>query len=260
MAGIITLLSDFGYKDHYVGVMKGVILSINPSVNIVDISHGVAPQNVIHGALLLNQAYAYFPPGTIHVAVVDPGVGTTRKPILICAENCYFVGPDNGIFGLIYPQLNKYTVYELTNKHYFLRPENSTFHGRDIFAPVAAHLSQGVSPAELGHEYRTFQSTSLPAPTMEQAILSGTIIYSDTFGNLVTNISSRYLPSPMGRGCLRVRAKGLAVSGICRNYEDVEKGNPLAIIGSFGLIELSVREGNASSLFGLREGDPVMVF
>ena len=256
---IITLLTDFGYKDHYVGVMKGVILGINPQIKIVDISHNISPHNILEGAITLSNAFSYFPKGTIHVAVVDPGVGSKRKPIVVSGEKYIFVGPDNGIFGLVYNQLKEFKVYELTNPRLFLNPVSVTFHGRDIFAPAAAYLSKGLSPREVGEEINEYQKVSIPVPHIGEKIIRGNIIYFDFFGNAVTNINRSHLNIIGKKEFLKVKIGEKVIPKIFHHYQEVEKGKPLALIGSSELLEISVREGNASKLLDLKEGDEVIV-
>lgn len=257
---IITLLTDFGYKDHYVPVMKGVILEINPEATIVDVTHAVAPFNCYEGALTISNAYSYFPRGTIHVAVVDPGVGSERKPILVASPDYTFVGPDNGIFGLLYPQLKKHRVYELTNTRFFRKTVSATFHGRDIFAPVAAYLAKGVSPSEMGREIDDYQTMAIPVPEIGEMTIKGTILSFDGFGNAITNIACIHLERLGGQSDLKVKAGGTVISGISRNYHQVKKGVPLALLGSSDLLEISLCEGNARLTLGLKEGIEVLVY
>lgn len=257
---IITLTTDFGYRDHYAAVMKGVILAINPTAQVVDISHAVAPQQILHGALLLAQSFSYFPAGSIHVAVVDPGVGTARRPITISAEHCFFVGPDNGIFSLVYQRISSYTVFELKNPEFFHAPVSATFHGRDIFAPVAAHLSRGVDPAAMGPIISDYHTLPVPKPVVERSGIRGTILYVDGFGNLITNIGRSHLEALGPEHQLNVRVMRTIIQGISPHYQSAAQGNPLAIVGSSDLLEISIREGSARQVLGLREGDPVFVF
>jgi len=256
---IITLLTDFGSKDHYVGAMRGVILGINPHATIVDITHHISPQSIVEGAFLLSSVYTYFPQGTIHLAVVDPGVGSERKPILVKGEKFFFVGPDNGIFGLIYDQLKKISVFELTNAHFFLKPVSATFQGRDIFAPVAAHLSRGVSPLKMGKETKNFQRLSLPQPILEKKKIRGKVMYIDSFGNLITNITVHHLKN-LGKAPGKIKIRETVISGLSKNYQEVKKGTLLAIIGSSNFLEISVREGSAQKKLKSKEGDDVKVF
>jgi S-adenosyl-L-methionine hydrolase (adenosine-forming) len=256
---IITLLTDFGCSDHYGGAMRGVILGINPDATIVDISHHISSQSIVEGAFLLSSVYPYFPQGTIHLAVVDPGVGSERKPILVKGENFFFIGPDNGIFGVIYDRLKKFSVYELNNTNFFLKPVSATFHGRDIFAPVAAHLSRGVSPLEMGKEIKDFQRLSLPKPMVEGKRIRGKVIYIDSFGNLITNITAHHLKK-LEKVPVKIKIGGTFISGLSRNYYEANKGSLLALIGSSNFLEISAREGSAQKKLKCKAGDDVMVF
>lgn len=184
-AKIITLTTDFGTRDGFVGIMKGVILSIAPEVRIVDIGHWVKPQDVLEGQFLLIRAVTYFPKGTIHVAVIDPDVGTARRPIAVERDEMILVGPDNGLFT---PWLDGAAVYHLTNSRYFLDKPSATFHGRDIFAPVAAHLAGGVPPAEMGERIDDPVRLEIPKPKIKKGTIRGEVIHIDYFGNLITNI------------------------------------------------------------------------
>jgi len=257
---IITLITDFGYKDHYVGVMKGVILGINPGATIVDITHTLTPYNLAEAATTISNAYSYFPKGTVHVAVVDPGVGSERKAILVASPDYTFVGPDNGIFSLLYTQLQEYRVYELTNARFFRKPVSSTFHGRDIFAPVAAYLAQGIAPAKMGRTINSYQKIAIPVPTIGKKGIKGTILYIDGFGNAVTNIDRSHLETLGEQTDLKIKAAETVIPAISQNYRAVKKGAPLALLGSSELLEISVSEGNARTMLGLREGDEVLVF
>ena len=184
---IITLTTDYGTSDHLVGVLKGVILKINPDVHIVDITHGVTPFDVLDGALAISSAYAYFPPRTIHVVVVDPGVGTERRPLLVSGQNQYFIAPDNGVLSAVYDMEQNVTVRHLTAEHYFQQPVSKTFHGRDVFAPVAGWLSKNWQPASMGEEITDYKRFSLPRPKEAGGLLKGVVLKVDSFGNLITN-------------------------------------------------------------------------
>src|ERR1700747_2874499 len=184
---IITLTTDYGTNDHLVGTLKGVILKINPEANIVDITHNVAPFDLLDGALAIGNAYSYFPARTIHVVVVDPGVGTERRPLLVTAENQYFVAPDNGVLSLIYEREDNIVARHVTAEHYYLQPVSKTFHGRDVFAPVAAWLSKGWQTASMGEEIQDYKKMALPRPKPGAGGLQGVVMRVDAFGNLVTN-------------------------------------------------------------------------
>lgn len=247
---IVVFLTDFGLRDHYVGVMKGVVLSLSPEVVPVDLSHEVAPQDVAEGAYLLGAAYQYFPEGTIFVAVVDPGVGTERRGLCVVAEGRFFVGPDNGLFTLVYDRAREFSAYELQDESYFLPETSTTFHGRDVFAPVAAHLARGVAPSEFGP--LVVDPVRLPWPRVQigPKEIRGTVIHVDRFGNLITNITVEDLQGKP--------VKAVHFAGHClpfkRTYAEVEPGEPLALIGSDGLLELAVSMGSAAAVFG-REGE-----
>jgi len=256
---IVTLLTDFGSKDHFAGILKGVILNINPSVEIVDISHNITPYNITEGAIILNQAFSYFPKGTIHIAVIDPGVGTDRKPILVVDKNYFFIGPDNGIFGLVYNRLKEFNVFKITNHLFFLKSISATFHGRDIFAPVAAHLSTGVPPSEMGPEITNYKSLSIPLPSIKSKNINGNIIYIDGFGNLVTNIHRRCIQKIKKESSLKIKIGGKIITKVSPNYQSVSRGNLLALIGSSEMVEIAVREGNACKMLGAKEGDDVLI-
>ncbi|MEM7008085.1 MAG: SAM-dependent chlorinase/fluorinase [Thermodesulfobacteriota bacterium] len=241
MRRIITLSSDFGLSDHYVGVMKGVILSINPEAQVVDISHEVPKYDVLRGALLIQNSFAYFPKDTIHVVVVDPGVGTKRKPIIIESDLGTFVGPDNGVFTFILEK--QCNIYEITNKDYMLQDISSTFHGRDIFSPAAAHLSSGVSSDKFGDKVENPILLELPKPQLKENEIIGEILYEDSFGNLISNIPASIMPD----SC-RILVGDTIIDTVVQSYQHGEIGEPLAIIGSSGYLEISVNQGNAANL------------
>ncbi len=191
---VITLLTDFGYQDAYVGIMKGVIAGINPLANIIDICHNVPPQDIFNGAYLLYTAYKYFPKDTIHVAIVDPGVGSKRDIVCIKTKDSFFLVPNNGILSFIVQEEKPNGIFRVTNNKYFLPTTSNTFHGRDIFAPVAAHLSLGIKPQLLGIKINQLTLLDIPKPTSKKTgLLEGQIIYIDRFGNLITNIKREHI-------------------------------------------------------------------
>jgi S-adenosyl-L-methionine hydrolase (adenosine-forming) len=253
---IITLLTDFGLVDPYVGMMKGAVLSLNPAATLVDVTHEVPPQDIATGAFLLAHAAAYFPPGTIHIAVVDPGVGSRRRPIAVAADDQLFVGPDNGLLSLALRARRRRQAVVLTNARYFRAARSHTFHGRDLFAPVAAHLSLGVPLGALGPPAGRRVSLPWPAPRARGRRLRGAVLLVDRYGNVITNIDRPRLGS--GRG-LAIVAGGRRWSRVVRTYADVAPGQPLALVNSYDLLELAVRDGSAATLLGLRPGDPVTV-
>ena len=245
VSAIITLLTDFGLRDPYVGIMKGVILSINPDARIIDISHMVKAGSIIHGAGLLQETYTFFPKGTIHVVVVDPGVGGDRRPILVKTKDHLFIGPDNGLFWPIITTHHQSEVIHLTEIKYFLSNISSTFHGRDIFAPVAAHLSLGVDPLKMGSIISNPVPLHLPTPEQKDDILSGQVMRVDRFGNLITNIHIKDIEEFLGTGPPIIRAGKLTIRGICRTYSEVNTGETLALIGSSSYLEIAVNQGRA---------------
>lgn len=257
-APIITLLTDFGVDDAYVGLMKGVILGINPAARIVDLTHAVPPQDVMRAALILRSAVDFFPPGTIHVAVVDPGVGSERQPLLVGTEHAFFLGPDNGVLSLATRQGRRVRAHLLQEQRYFRTPLSQTFHGRDLFAPAAAHISLGVDPADLGPPVDAITELGLPQPEISGAAVHGEVIYVDRFGNLVTNID-RALLSGFPRVSLSVSIDGTAVAGPVTSYAAVAEGTPLALIGSWNVLEVAIRNGNAARALRAGLGTPVTV-
>jgi S-adenosylmethionine hydrolase len=255
---IISLLTDFGTQDGFVGIMKGVILGINPSAILVDLSHEVAPQDILTGALILRSAVAFFPPGTIHVAVVDPGVGSTRRAIIVETATSLFIGPDNGLLSLAAPPDSVQRIIHLTNRHYFLPHVTQTFHGRDVFAPVAAHVSRGVSLEDCGPSVASMEQLTLPAVERDTVQIAGRVIAIDRFGNIVTNISAAdLLPFPMER--LSVSIGPVQIHGLASTYASVPVGTVTALLNSWGLLEIAVRNGSATQQLGAQRGSLVLV-
>jgi len=236
---LITLLSDFGAGDAYVASMKGVILSLNPEAVLVDLSHEVPPQDIRAGAFILTEAAAYFPPGTIHLAVVDPGVGSGRRGLAARCREHYWVGPDNGLFHLIFSQASDLAAVSLENPEYFRPRVSATFHGRDIFAPVAAHLSLGVDLNLFGPRITDPVSLNFPEPGFSREAIKGEIIYVDRFGNLVTNVRAGDLTAWLGGQTLSLRAGHLHLQGLARTYTDALPGEFLALTGSHGFLEIA---------------------
>jgi S-adenosylmethionine hydrolase len=259
----IAILTDFGYRDHYVGVMKGVISTIAPKAPLLDITHGIPPQSVTAGAIALAQSWRFFPQRTVFVAVVDPGVGTSRLPIAIeTTAGARFVGPDNGLLHLAANEAGIRRIVELRAPKYRLTNVSSTFHGRDIFAPAAAWLWSGTPTTSLGPTMARMEQLSIGTPVKRGRTLEGTVIYIDGFGNLVTNIdraSLRAFAASFRVTRLSVTISNGASMEIVQAYGDAPTGAPLAILGSFELLEIAVRDGNAASVFGLAEGAPVTV-
>jgi len=278
MSSIITLTTDFGYDDPYVAAVKGAILSINPEANIVDISHSIAPQNILQAAFILSVAYRCFPKQTIHMAVVDPGVGSERQGIILKTPSAFFVAPDNGILSYVIDDLfpnvvpqsigqgskNQTTTEVLfkkgleaaaiTDPRFWRHPVSPTFHGRDIFAPVAAGLSLGISIYEFGEKINSLHIISIPRPSLDsQGNLVGQILHIDRFGNLITNVKNADLP---GKD-VTVEVAGQRIQGISDYY--AQNKGLMAMVGSSGYLEVSLRDGNASDFLGLTVGDEVRV-
>ncbi|MCX6624529.1 MAG: SAM-dependent chlorinase/fluorinase [Acidobacteria bacterium] len=253
---MITLTTDFGVTDHFVGTMKGVILGINPTATVVDITHDVKPFEIAEAAFIIAQAYRYFPKKTIHVVVVDPGVGTSRRPILAEAGGQYFIGPDNGVFSMVLAE-EKRRVRAVTDESYFRRPVSRTFHGRDIFAPVAAHLGKGVTPAQFGRLIDDYLRASFEKPVRTgKRVWTGTILKIDHFGNLITNFHVRDFPDlatrPFELGAGLVKLHRLAL-----NYSESEPDELVVIVGSSGYLEVAANQASAARKLGCGSGAPV---
>jgi len=261
--GIVTLTTDFGLRDSYVAQMKGTILSIAIRVSIVDVTHAISRHSIMQAAFITADVWHMYPDGTAHVVVVDPGVGTERRPIALEAHGQYFVGPDNGVFSHVLEEAERsgagWTGVTLTNTDYWRTPAASaTFHGRDIFAPVAAHLVNGTFLTHVGDALTDPQRLSLPTFTVSDDAISGEIIYVDSFGNCVSNIPESALPRPESETTITVLAGDRALPYV-RTYGVVPDGAPLALIGSHGYLELAARRGNAAHLYGFAIGTPVRV-
>jgi hypothetical protein len=260
----IVLLTDFGYRDHYVGVMKGVIASIAPAATVIDLTHGIEAQAVAAGAIALAQSWRYFPRRTIFVAVVDPGVGTSRRPIAVeTVAGARFVGPDNGLMWNAAMQAGERHVVELKSPRYRLAEVSATFHGRDLFAPAAAYLWRGVRLAALGPELSAMTpGPAMPVVTEAGNELKGKVVYIDGFGNLVTNIDRKcfeHFASRFRGFNLSVRIGRGASIEILKAYGEARPGSPLALFGSFEMLEVAVRDGNAAEKFAGVTGKPVVV-
>jgi S-adenosyl-L-methionine hydrolase (adenosine-forming) len=256
---IITLLTDFGARDHYVASMKGVILGINPFCTLVDISHHVRPQDIREGAFILANAFSSFPRRTIHLAVVDPGVGGPRRPILVATHNYFFVGPDNGIFTPALHREKVELVVHLNNERYFLPHASSTFHGRDLFAPVAAHLSLGEKPESFGVEIDSWEELNLNWPVPKGKELGGEIIHIDTFGNLISNIDEQTLFGFTKGRPFSVKAGRFSFHGLKKGYWEGKRGEVIALIGSGGFLEISVRDGSAERRLRMKKGNRIRI-
>lgn len=258
---IITLTTDYGTNDHLVGTLKGVILKINPEVTLVDITHNVTPFDLLDGALSIGAAYSYFPPKTIHLVVVDPGVGTERRPLLVSANNQYFIAPDNGVLSVIYEREQANMVVRHANaEHYYLQPVSKTFHGRDIFAPVAAWLSKGWQTPSMGDEIQDFKRFTLPRPKQSDGAVKGVVLRADAFGNLITNFRAEDLPeSALNGGALKLQVGTQAVTRLVETFARGNNGEPIAYVGSSGYVEIAVNKGNAARALGIGRGAAVVL-
>jgi S-adenosylmethionine hydrolase len=258
---LVTLTTDFGLRDSYAAEMKAVILSISPKTMVVDITHQVDKFNVRMGAYVLATASPWFPEGTVHVAVVDPGVGTRRRPLIVKADKVLFVGPDNGVLALaVKNNGGKIRVYCITNNEFMLPKVSSTFHGRDIFAPVAAHLANGMRPSEFGPEIPQMFSPKFAEVIKRRDSLEGQVIHIDDFGNIVTNFTGKEFGALKTKDELHVKVGNTELKlKICKTYADVKCQEPLAIIGSHDFLEISVNQGDAARTFKVRVEDKVVL-
>ncbi len=249
-SGIITLLTDFGLSDAYVAMLKGVILSINRNARLIDITHNINAGSIFQGACILKESFSYFPSGTVHVAVVDPGVGSSRRIIALKAAGHYFVGPDNGIFWPVIEYYKETEIIELTEEKYFLPHVTGTFHGRDLIAPVAAYISIGTEFGELGRPAINPEVLTLPRPYQKDDTLKGQIMRIDNFGNLITNITAGMLAEFLGSNKSVIHVGDFEISGISNTYSNKEKGELLALINSSDYLEIAVNLGRASEYLG----------
>jgi S-adenosyl-L-methionine hydrolase (adenosine-forming) len=255
VVSIITLTTDFGTKDGYAAQMKGVILGISPQALLIDVTHDIQPYSVIEGALVLKGVNRYFPKRTIHVGVIDPGVGGARRCIALKADNRFFVGPDNGLFSLIFESATEWEAREITNPACLLPTPHPTFHGRDVFAPAAAHLCTGKPFESVGPTIQDPIRLSLPGPLQTPQGIQGEIIYVDRFGNLTSNIPEDMLT----RKVRSVEAGNARIAGIHRFFDQVREGEPVALINSFGFLEIAVNKRDAARELALGTGEPVKV-
>jgi hypothetical protein len=255
---VITLLTDFGSKNGFTGVLKGVIWKIAPQAQIADITHEITPQNIMEGAIALWRAATYFPSGTIHIAVVDPGVGTSRRPIAARINDQYFVGPDNGLFTPLMEQAERHgqpvSVYHLNKPQYWLPEVSNTFHGRDIFSPVAAHLAAGIPIDELGTQIDDPVRLVMPRPVRLDSGWRGEVVLIDVFGNIATNLAAEHV-SEIDHETLRIA--GRTIKGLVKSYGDREPGAIVALIDSEGFLEVARVNGNAAQTLQVKVGDLV---
>ena len=258
---VITLTTDFGLKDPYVAEMKAVILSISPNATILDVTHEIEKFNIRMGAYILASASPYFPKGTIHLAVVDPGVGTKRQPILIQTKRGYLIGPDNGLLALTAKNEEIEHIHKITNRKLMLPRISTTFHGRDIFAPAAAHLANGTSPEKFGQEISEIATPEFAKIIKRKDMLVGEVIHIDDFGNIVTNFGEKELELMNAKAMVNIKLKNVRQKlKLCKAYAEVKPHKPLAIIGSHNFLEISINQSNAAKIFKAKIGDKIIAY
>ena len=259
---VITLTTDFGLNDHFVGALKGVIVDIVPEAQIVDISHAVQAFDVLDGALAIAQSYSYFPNGTIHMVVVDPGVGTTRRPILASSDGYHFVAPDNGVLSMVYAKEERIHVRHITSEHYFRQPVSNTFHGRDIFAPVAAYLAKQVDSHKFGDEIEDYVKFAAPRPKPAgENRIRGVVLKIDRFGNLITNVTPTDVPALFAAKAapFKIVVGSKEVTDIRTAYAEGAPGEVFGILGSMGYLEIVANRAPAAQLTGAGKGSEVSI-
>lgn len=257
---VITLTTDFGLADHFVGVMKGVILNINPEADLVDLSHQVAAQEIVDGAFLIAESYRYFPPGTIHLVVIDPGVGSSRRPILALTPRQKFVAPDNGVLSFIYDREESFEVRHITADQYFLKPVSNTFHGRDVFSPVAGWLSKGVEAERFGERITDYVRLAAPKPRrLSGGTVTGAILRVDNFGNVITNLTPQDVPELFSEvpHSFTIIINRQAITRLATSYCAGEPSEMFAILGSSGYLEIGTYRGSAARVLNAKRGDEV---
>lgn len=253
MRNVITLTTDFGLKDYYVSAMKAVMLGIAPEVRLIDVSHDIPSQDIMAGSWVLKNSAMLFPSGTVHTVVIDPGVGTDRAPIALKVEDQYFVGPDNGIFSLLTAD-HYYSAVRLSKQEYLRDNHSATFHGRDIFAPAAAHLSRGVDLHDLGEPIDELVSYRWMQPIADRDGLEGTVIHIDKFGNLVTNIPKSLFEEVIAGKKVKIYVGNVILNSVEPTFASVAEGEPVAYIGSAGMLEVGINKGNAEQMLGVQKG------
>lgn len=259
---IISITTDFGEDDHFVGAMKGVMLSINPDITLVDINHQVNSYDVFDGAYCLSQSYHLFPPGTIHLVVVDPGVGSERRPIIVQTKDYQFVAPDNGVLSMVYEREERAEVRHISSEHFFHKPVSHTFHGRDIFSPVAAWLSRGTEPEQFGPVITDYARFSSVRPKWEgDSLLKGVAIKVDKFGNVITNIGPGDVPRLFGQNApaFRIKINGHEITRLCESFAAANASEIIAVLGSSGFIEICTNRGSAAKALNVNRGTEVEV-
>lgn len=260
---IITLTTDFGTNDHFVGALKGVIVDIVPDAQIVDISHAVQPFDVLDGALAIAQSYSYFPVGTVHMVVVDPGVGTNRRPIIASSDGFHFVAPDNGVLSMVYAREERIRVRHVTSDHYFRQPVSNTFHGRDVFAPIAAYLAKQVDSDKFGDEIEDYVRFAAPRPkAVAENRMRAVVLKVDRFGNLITNVTPQDAPAIFGdqAGAFKIVVGSREITEIRTAYAEGAPGQVFGVLGSMGYLEIVANRAAAAQLTGAGKGSEVSIF
>ena len=260
---IVTLTTDFGTNDHFVGAVKGVILDIVPEAAIVDISHAIQAFDVLDGAIAISQTYSYFPTGTVHMVVIDPGVGTTRRPIIASSDGYHFVAPDNGVLSMVYAKEERIHVRHVTSEHYFRQPVSNTFHGRDVFAPIAAYLAKLVDSHKFGDEIEDYVKFAAPKPKPAgDNRLRAVVLKVDRFGNLITNVTPQDAPSLFGANPapFKIVVGSKEITDIRSAYAEGAPGEVFGIIGSMGYLEIVANRAAAAQVTGAGKGSEVSIF
>lgn len=255
-SGIITLATDFGYRDHYVSAMKAGMIGIHPEVRFIDVSHDIPPQDIMAAAWVTKHSAFLYPEGTVHLVVVDPGVGTSRKAVAVRIRDQFFVGPDNGIFSLVADE-EPYQAYQLGNTSFWGSDRSKTFEGRDIFAPVAAHLSKGVALADVGDRIKELFVYRWARPVADREGIQGWVVHIDRYGNLVTNIPGDVIQQFQNRRGVRIYVGSTILKQLVNTFGDVKQGEAVAYIGSAGMLEVAVNGGNAEQMLGVYKGAAV---
>jgi S-adenosylmethionine hydrolase len=259
MSALITLTTDFGTGSPYVAAIKGMILGMNPTARVIDISNEIPPQDVRHAAIVLAESTSWFPAGTIHVAVIDPGVGTARRLIYVHLDDQHYLAPDNGALSLLAKRNRPTRIIELANSEYWLPEVSHTFHGRDILAPVAAQLSLGLEPERLGPSLAQIQTLDWPEPVVTEDRIEGAVRWIDRFGNLITNITASMLAPGRSAGHLTIDCAGHEIAGLSECYGQHPPGTLAALVGSSGHLEIAVAEGSAAQMLSATVGAPVAI-
>lgn len=258
MSQIITLTTDFGTQDYYVSAMKAVMLGIAPDVRFVDVSHEIPPQDIMAGAWVIRNTAFLYPPGTVHLVVIDPGVGTSRNPVALKIKDQYFVGPDNGIFSLFFNEF-EYEACKLNNADFWRKGVSNTFHGRDIFAPVSAYLSNGTSLSEIGEPIDELVTYHWAVPIADKDGLQGWVLHIDRFGNLITNLTQELIEDHLEKKHVKIYVGNTMLNKIVTTFGDVEDGEPAAFIGSSGNLEIGINKGNAARMLSVDKGAQISI-